>query len=146
MKVKKLGALILAGVLTCTAPTVVFAEDATTEEILMDTVVDSLLSDPDKAADIIIYVKEMIDQQEFTDEEILSIIDEAADQFQISLSDSDKELILELVNKFKEMDMDEEQLRSDIRSVYDKMESLGIEGDDVKGFLGKLFDFAKSFL
>lgn len=145
MKVKKIGALILAGVLTCTTPSAVFAEEMT-EEILMDTVIDSLLDDPDEVADIVIYVKNLIDEQDISDDDIRSIIDEAEDHFQVSLSDSDKESLLKIVKKFKDMDLDEEQLRSDINSVYDKLESIGVEKEDVKGILGKLIDFAKNIL
>lgn len=145
MKVKRLGALILAGVLTCTAPSAVFADDIT-EEILMDTAIDSLLSDPDKVADIVIYVKDAIDQQDISDDDIRYVIDQAAENFDVDLSDSDKESLLKIVKKFKDMDIDEDQLRSDIKSVYDKLESLGIDKEDVKGVLGKLINFAKSIL
>ena len=148
MKVNRIGALMLAGVLTCTAPAAVYASDTndTVEEIITDTVVDSLLSNPDKVADIVIYVKDLVDQQDFSDEELLDIIDQAADHFDLSLSDSEKESVLKLVKKFKETDIDEEQLRSSIQSVYDKMESLGIDKEDVKGIFGKVIDLAKSFL
>lgn len=146
MKVNKLGALILAGVLTCTGPAVIFAEDNSTEEMIMDEVVDSLLSNPDKVADIIIFVKDMIDRQDLSDDQILNIIDEAAVKFEVSLSDSDKESILKLVKKFKEMDIDETQLRNHINSAYEKLESLGIDKESVKGILGKLIDFAKSII
>lgn len=131
MKVKKLGALILAGVLTCTTPSAVFADDIT-EEILMDTAIDTLLSDPDKVADIVIYVKDAIDQQDISDDDILYVIDQAAENFDVDLSDSDKESLLKIVKKFKNMDIDEDQLRSDIKSVYDKLESMGVDKEDVK--------------
>lgn len=145
MKVKKLGVLILAGVLTCTTPSAVFADDIT-EEILMDTAIDTLLSDPDKVADIVIYVKDAIDQQDISDDDILYVIDQAAENFDVDLSDSDKESLLKIVKKFKDMDIDEDQLRSDIKSVYDKLESMGVDKEDVKGVLGKLINFAKSIL
>ncbi|MDY3999307.1 MAG: DUF1002 domain-containing protein [Blautia sp.] len=146
MKVNKLGAFVLAGILACTSPAAVSAEENTAEEILMDAAIDSLMSDPDKVADIIIFVKDMVDQQELSDDEMKSIIDEAAEQFDVNITDSDKDTILKLVKKFKDMDIDEEQLREDIKSVYEKLDNLGIEKEDVKGFLGKLIDFAKSIL
>ena len=146
MKVNKLSAVILAGVLACSTPSAVFAQERSAEEILMDAAMDSLLSDPDKVADIIIFAKNMIDQQELSDEEMKNIIDQAADQFDVSISDSDKDTILKLVKKFKDMDIDEEQLREDIKSIYEKLDSLGVGKDEVKGFLGKLIDFAKNIL
>lgn len=77
MKVKKLGVLILAGVLTCTSPAAVFAEEVT-EESRIDTAIDSLLENPDEIADIVIYVKDLIDEQDISDEDITDLIDQAA--------------------------------------------------------------------
>ena len=44
------------------------------------------------------------------------------------------------------MNLDENELRTQITKVYDKLESLGITKDDVKGVIGKLIDIAKSLL
>ena len=44
------------------------------------------------------------------------------------------------------MNLDENELRAQITKVYDKLESLGITKDDVKGVIGKLIDIAKSLL
>ena len=44
------------------------------------------------------------------------------------------------------MDIDQEQLKSHISQVYDKLESLGITKEDVKGILGKLIDVVKNIL
>ena len=54
MKIKKIGALIMAGVLMCTAPAAsVMASDAadTVQEIITDNEIDSLASDPDAVVD-----------------------------------------------------------------------------------------------
>ena len=63
-----------------------------------------------------------------------------------TLSDSDKSTLIQLYNKFKNMDLDENELRSQVNKVYDKLESLGITKEDVKGILGKLVDLVKEFL
>lgn len=145
MKVKKLGVLILAGVLTCTSPAAVFAEEVA-EESRIDTAIDSLLENPDEIADIVIYVKDLIDEQDISDEDITDVIDQAAEHFQVSISESEKETLLKLVKKFRDMDIDEEQLREDIKKVYDTLDDLGIEKEDVKGLFGQLLDFAKNIL
>ena len=44
------------------------------------------------------------------------------------------------------MDLDEDELRSQVRKVYVKLESLGITKEDVKGILGKLLDLVKGIL
>ena len=151
MKINKLSAFILAGVLTCTTPAMVYADttsDAVDQavSVLENSGVDDLLSDPDKVVDIIIAAKEAIGQVDVSDEEISNAIDVAASGLGISLTDSEKSTLVQLYNKFKNMDIDENELRSQITKVYDKLESLGITKDDVKGVIGKLIDIAKSLL
>ena len=70
----------------------------------------------------------------------------AASGLGISLTDSEKSTLVQLYNKFKNMNLDENELRAQITKVYDKLESLGITKDDVKGVIGKLIDIAKSLL
>lgn len=143
MKIKKMSAILLAGMLACTAPAPVFAAESTAEEILMDNSIDSLLSDPDKVVDVIMYVKDLVDQQDVSDQDLNDAIDMAADHFQISLTDSEKESLVKLARKFMDMDINEEQLRSQVTKVYDELQSLGIGKEEVKGFLEKAVDFVK---
>ena len=141
MKINKLSAFILAGALTCTTPAMVYADttsDAVDQavSVLENSGVDDLLSDPDKVVDIIVAAKE----------EISNAIDVAASGLGISLTDSEKSTLVQLYNKFKNMNLDENELRAQITKVYDKLESLGVTKDDVKGVIGKLIDIAKSLL
>ena len=151
MKINKVSAIILAGVLTCTTPAMVYADttsDAVDQAVavLEDSGIDDLLSDPDKVVDIIVAAQDAIGQVDVSDEEISSAIDVAASGLGVSLTDSEKSTLVQLYNKFKNMDLDETELRSQITKVYDKLESLGITKDDVKGVIGKLIDIAKSLL
>ena len=151
MKINKLSAFILAGALTCTRPAMVYADttsDAVDQavSVLENSGVDDLLSDPDKVVDIIVAAKDAIGQVDVSDEEISSAIDVAASGLGISLTDSEKSTLVQLYNKFKNMNLDENELRTQITKVYDKLESLGITKDDVKGVIGKLIDIAKSLL
>ena len=151
MKINKLSAIILAGDLTCTTPAMVYADttsDAVDQavSVLENSGVDDLLSDPDKVVDIIVAAKDAIGQVDVSDEEISSAIDVAASGLGISLTDSEKSTLVQLYNKFKNMNLDENELRTQITKVYDKLESLGITKDDVKGVIGKLIDIAKSLL
>lgn len=153
MRIKKLSALILAGVLSCTAPAAVYAGDDTVDtavdaavDILKDSEIDSLLSDPDKVVDIIMYVKESIGNQDVSDEDIVQVIGLAEESLQVQVSDSDKETLIKIFRKFQDMDLDEEQLKSQVHKIYDKLERLGITSDDVKGIVEKTIDFVKSLL
>lgn len=152
MKINKLSALILAGALTCTTPAMVYADQTTDAavdqavELLEQNGVDDLLSDPDKVVDLIISAKDTLGSVDVTDDQISSALDVAAEGLGITLSDSEKSTLVQLYNKFKNTDLDENELRSQVNKVYDKLESLGITKEDVKGILGKLVDLVKGIL
>ena len=151
MRINKLTAIVLAGAISCTAPAMVYADDTSAAvdqavEMLQESGVDELLSDPDKVVDIIVAAKEAVGQTDVSDDTISSAIDVAASSLGVTLSDSDKSTLVSLYNKFKNMDLDEEQLRSQINQVYDKLEGLGITKEDVKGVFGKLVSLAKDIL
>ena len=152
MKINKLSALILAGALTCTTPAMVYADQTTDAavdqavELLEQNGVDDLLSDPDKVVDLIISAKDTLGSVDVTDDQISSALDVAAEGLGITLSDSEKSTLIQLYNKFKNMDLDENELRYHVNKVYDKLESLGITKEDVKGILGKLVDLVKGIL
>ena len=134
MKINKLSAFILAGALTCTTPAMVYADttsDAVDQavSVLENSGVDDLLSDPDKVVDLIISAQETLGTVNVTDDQISSALDVAAGELGVTLSDSDKSTLIQLYNKFKNMDLDENELRSQVNKVYDKLVEL------VKGFL-----------
>ena len=147
MRIKKLGALILAGTLMCTTPVMpVMASDATetVQEIITDNEIDSLVSDPNKVVDIIMYAKDQVAQQDISDEQIKSLIQTAESTVGVSLTDEEENKVVKIVKQVKDSNIDEEQLRSTVTKVYDKLEEMGIGKEEVKGILHKLVDFAKS--
>ena len=82
IKMKKSAALILAGVLACSMPMPVMASsDTEVVESLLDSGIDFLASDPGKAVDIIMYAKDLVDQQNITDDQVRSAVTQAADHF-----------------------------------------------------------------
>ena len=147
MKIKKIGALIMAGVLMCTAPAAsVMASDAadTVQEIITDNEIDSLASDPDAVVDIIMYAKDQISQQDISDDQIREIIQAGENTAGVNLTEEEENKLITIVKKVKDTNIDEEQLRSTVTKVYDKLQEMGIGKEEVKGILHKLVDFAKS--
>ena len=147
MKIKKFGALIMAGVLMCTAPAAsVMASDAadTVQEIITDNEIDSLASDPDAVVDIIMYAKDQIAQQDISDDQIREIIQAGENTVGVNLTEEEENKLITIVKKVKDTNIDEEQLRSTVTKVYDKLQEMGIGKEEVKGILHKLADFAKS--
>ena len=145
IKMKKAAALILAGTLVCSVPMPVMASGNTdVVESLLDSGIDFLASDPQKAIDIILYAKDLVDQQNITDDEVRSAINQAADHFGVSLSDSNVESLVSVVRGVLDAQID--TLRSDVTSVYNKLKDMGVTKDDAKGFLSGLLDFVKGLL
>ena len=145
--IKKLTGIMLAGALAFSVPAPVMASgfDTSSLESLIDSGVDAVFSDPDQTVDIIMYVKDKIGQQDVTDDQIRTVIDEAADYVQISLTDSEKDNLVDLARKVKDADLDEDALRSDVKAVFDKLDSVGVEKDDVKGSLKKILNVVKGW-
>ena len=80
MRIKKAGILIIAAAITCTTPAVPAMAADTSEsvqEIISDNEIDSLVSDPDKVVDIIMYVKNEAAKQDISDDQIRSLIQTA---------------------------------------------------------------------
>lgn len=145
--IKKLTGIMMAGALAFSVPVPAIASgfDTSSLEALIDSGVDAVFSDPDQTVDIIMYVKDKIGQQDVTDDQIRTVINEAADAFQISLTDSEKDNLVDLVRKVKDANIDEDELRSDVNAVFDKMDALGVEKNDVKGFLKKILNLVKGW-
>ena len=145
--IKKLTGIMKAGALAFSVPVPAMASgfDTSSLEALIDSGVDAVFSDPDQTVDIIMYVKDKIGQQEVTDDQIRTVIDEAADAFQISLTDSEKDNLVDLARKVKDANIDEDELRSDVNAVFEKMDALGVEKNDVKGFLKKILNLVEGW-
>mgnify|MGYP000401779264 FL=1 len=145
--IKKLTGIMMAGALAFSVPVPAIASgfDTSSLEALIDSGVDAVFSDPDQTVDIIMYVKDKIGQQDVTDDQIRTVINEAADAFQISLTDSEKGNLVDLARKVKDANIDEDELRSDVNAVFDKMDALGVEKNDVKGFLKKILNLVKGW-
>ena len=145
--IKKLTGIMMAGALAFSVPVPAIASgfDTSSLEALIDSGVDAVFSDPDQTVDIIMYVKDKIGQQDVTDDQIRTVINEAADAFQISLTDSEKDNLVDLARKVKDANIDEDELRSDVNAVFDKMDALGVEKNDVKGFLNKILNLVKGW-
>ena len=137
----------MAGALAFSVPVPAIASgfDTSSLEALIDSGVDAVFSDPDQTVDIIMYVKDKIGQQDVTDDQIRTVINETADAFQISLTDSEKDNLVDLARKVKDANIDEDELRSDVNAVFDKMDALGVEKNDVKGFLKKILNLVKGW-
>ena len=149
MIIKKMGILMIAGTLMCTSPAAtVMASDGTetVQEIITDNEIDSLVSDPDKVVDIIMYAKDKVAEQDISDEQIREIIQAGEETAGVTLTEEEENKLINIVKEIKNADINEEQLRSTVNKVYDKLEEMGIGKKEVKGILQKLIELAKNIL
>lgn len=150
-RLNKVTALVIAGVISCTSPMMVMASDSGSvmsqaEEILKDNEVGSLASDSDKVGDIIVYVKGLFDSNQITDDEISQGIDEAADHFGVSLNEDDKSSLVNIISKFRGIEMSDDQIKGYVSDAYSTLKDMGVTKSDVKNIFEKAIEFIKGML
>ena len=150
-RLNKVTALVIAGVISCTSPMMVMASDSGSvmsqaEEILKDNEVGSLASDPDKVGDIIVHVKGLFDSNQITDDEISQGIDEAADHFGVSLNEDDKSSLVNIISKFRGIEMSDDQIKGYVSDAYSTLKDMGVTKSDVKNIFEKAIEFIKGML
>ena len=140
-RLNKVTALIVAGVISCTSPMMVMASDSGSvmsqaEEILKDNEVGSL----------IVYVKGLFDSNQITDDEISQGIDEAADHFGVSLNEDDKSSLVNIISKFRGIEMSDDQIKGYVSDAYSTLKDMGVTKSDVKNIFEKAIEFIKGML
>ncbi|MDO4491562.1 MAG: DUF1002 domain-containing protein [Lachnospiraceae bacterium] len=115
--------------------------DAATDELVTTSKLGELLGDKDKASELIAAVKEAIAENGIKKpEDADSLVEDAARQLNISLSQEEKDMILSLVDKISKLDLDVNKLKEQAKGIYNKLESMDIHlnREEVKGILGKV--------
>lgn len=101
----------------------------------------------EKAVNLIGALKDVIAANEYdSEEEISQAIDAVANELEISLSDADRQLILDLMKKLADLDLDIDKIKEQAGEIYDRISNLdlseyGITQESVDGFLGQLGEF-----
>jgi len=89
--------------------------------------------------------KEIADKNPATKEEIEKIVKEQLDKLEISLSDEDRELLIKLFDKMRDLDIDFDKVKNQLEdiatSVKEKIDELGLDA----GFWEKVGEFFREF-
>ena len=107
-----------------------------------------MIGDQEKAEELIGAVKDIIVAEEIQDPELIEEkVSETADKLEVSLSEEDKQQIVELMQKIADLDLDIDSLKQQAKELYDKLGSLGVDlnisKSDVDGFFAKMGTSAK---
>lgn len=105
--------------------------------------------DSDKVSELLAEIKkEIADKKPESKEDVEKIIDEILIKLEISLSDKDRELLLKLFDKMREIDIDfdkvKDQLEDIASKIKDKVGDINIEIDE--GVWNKFLQFLKGII
>ena len=105
--------------------------DAAVEEIVTTGELADNIGNSEEAENLVALVKQkVIAADGASDEEILQMIEDAASELGITLTDSEKQQILALMKKIAKLDIDPDQLKQQAADIYDRLSNLGIDMSD----------------
>ncbi len=116
------------------------ADAATNELVLTGKLGESV--GKEEAAQLVALVKNKVLEGDLSSpEEIQDAVEEAADELDLTLSDSQKEELTKLMQKIGSLDLDVDSLKSQAQGIYDKLKNMDIDLTEAKGVLSKIGDF-----
>ncbi len=100
----------------------------------------------DKASALMAKIKEKIaENKPSTDADMEKIIDDAASELNISLTDTQKQTLMDFFNKLKELDINWNQVGDQLQDAKDKFNAF-IDSEEGQGFLAKVKEFFASLV
>lgn len=122
--------------------------DGATNELVVTGKVAENIGDSVKAEELIAAVKQVVVANEYSGEDINKAIDDVAGQLEITLSEEDRQLIRDLMEKLGSLDLNIDSLKEQAGDLYDRIANLdlseyGISQEQVDGFFAKLGEFFK---
>lgn len=123
-------------------------DTALNELVLTGQLESSTGADAESVEGLVAYLKQQIAENNLTDDaSIRDAIDEAADKFDVTLTEEQKEQLLDLLKKIGNLDLDVDNLVNQAKSIYDKIENLGADGifDKIGSFFSNLFSSIADF-
>ena len=127
--------------------------DTATNELVVTGKLAESVGDSDKAEQLVGAVKEQVVEgsdngKKLTEEEIGNVVDQAALEMDVQLSDEDRQEIVDLMDKIKGLDIDVDSLKEQAKDLYDKIDDLGLKlvwnQEKVQGFFSKIIEFFKN--
>lgn len=115
-------------------------KDAAVNELVVTGELSDSIGDSQSASDLIATLKdEVLSKGLSTDEEILTAIDKVAKQFDITLSEQDKQTLLDLLKKLASLDIDPDAIKAEAKKVADKLADMGVDVDGLWGTISRIF-------
>ena len=120
----------------------------------MDTAVNELVvtsqmaegSDSEQIEELMAFVKAEVVQRGLDNEEAIGeVIDEAASQVGLELTQNEKDTIISLMKKVSKLDLDVDSMKEQAGELFDKLEDMGFDKEEAKNFFQKIIDAIVDF-
>ena len=119
-------------------------KDAATDELVTTGKIADTIDDSEKASELIGVIKnEVVAQGLDSETEIKAIVEQAAEEMDIPLSESDVDSIVSTMSKISKLDLDVDSLKDQAQGLYDKIQDMDIHIDKEKadGIFQKIRSF-----
>lgn len=128
--------------------------DGAMDELVTSGKLAESTGDADKTAKLIALVKQVIAEKDLKSrEDIEEAIDEIALKLEISLSDEDRQMIRDLMDKLAGLDLNAKDLSEQAKKIYEEMRKdgldlsqFGISDADAQGLLSRFSGLIREFL
>lgn len=122
--------------------------EAANQELAVSSQLGQVLDDPVRAEQLISIIKDKVIDNDYSREKVGEIIDQTAAEMQISLTEEDRQRILELMDQVGKLDLNMEDIKLQISDLYAQLQNvtLHVEEEQAKGFLNRLWERFESFV
>ena len=128
--------------------------DSATDELVKTGELADSLGDSEEAAELIAALKQVIAENDLaTKEDMNRAIDEVAGKLEVSLSEEDRQLILDLMEKLSKLDLDANTLAEQARGIYSELQQsgfnlsdYGITAEEAQGLFARLLELLRELL
>lgn len=123
------------------------SKDAATNELVATGEIAGSLGDKEKAEQLFALIKDKVVTDHLdSEEEIKKAIEDACKELKVTLSDDDRQLISDLMEKITQLNLDTDQLKEQAKEIYNKLAEMGIDvtsqsfWQSVKAWLNRILD------
>lgn len=126
--------------------------DAAMNELVVTGQLLDVVENPEQAEAMMAYLKQEVVKNGLDDEESISkVIDSCSEEFGVTLTEDQKNQLIDVLMKISDLDLDWNQLKNQASDLYDRLADMGLlenEGfiEMIKSIIQSVLDFVKGFL
>ena len=128
--------------------------DGAIHEIVVTGAIEDSTGNTDEVEGMVAYLKDQLqDTEDMSDEELEQEIQDAADQFEVTLTQDEILQLKELLRKLQGLDLDWDKLAKQAQGIYDKLKDMGLDlssidtdelASQATGLFQRIIDFFKN--